>query len=84
MSQGRIENVRAMNPQINIRIRVRLEPVLEEKVATFSPSKRRALAIVYERWAHQLRLSARILEIDAKPSQRRRLKGLPHRKLLLN
>lgn len=47
-----------------ITIRVRLEPALEEHAALLNPSQRRALARVYQRWARQLRVSAKILEAD--------------------
>lgn len=70
-----------------LRVRVTLEPTLEEQVKLMSPSKRRQLAAVYERWAHQLRVSAAILDLEKKsqqPSPRRSLKPLPRRRQLLN
>jgi hypothetical protein len=52
---------------MGIKIRVRLEPALEEKVGKMTAAQRRILAALYERWAHQLRLSAAIMDRDASP-----------------
>lgn len=54
---------------------VKLEPELQLKAATLNPDDRRALARIYFRWARQLWVSARVLELHAVPWKRRRL---PH------
>lgn len=65
-------------------VRVRLEPSLEIQVITLSPVQRRALARVYERWARQLRVSAKILERDQLPRPKPQLRPLVPRRLRLN
>ena len=45
--------------------RVKLEPELEAVAAGWSAAKRLALARKLRRWAHQLEISAAILELDA-------------------
>lgn len=47
---------------------MQLELPLEMKVSTWSAPKRVAFAEKLERWAHQLRVSAFILEKDSKPA----------------
>jgi len=53
--------------------RVRLEPDLQMQVATYTPAQRRATAKVFIRWAHQLEISARVLESQRVPWKRRSL-----------
>lgn len=64
--------------------RIVLEPLLEEQALLLNPRQRRALARVYERWAHQLLISAAILEADERRPKRHPLRRLPARKLALN
>ncbi len=66
-----------------LKIRVRLEPELEELAASWSPEKRRVMAKKLRRWARQLDVSAHILTSDHSPRQPS-LKVLPHRKTVLN
>jgi hypothetical protein len=63
---------------------VKLEPELQMEAATFTPHQRRVLACVYERWAHQLRVSAKVLEARRRSSPRGTWKPLPRRKLAWN
>ncbi len=67
-----------------IRLRVRLEPALEQEAALWSASKRREMARKMERWARQLRVSAEILERDQAPPPTARLKALSPRRLRQN
>lgn len=65
--------------------RVTLEPQLEERAALWNPAKRVRMARIFERWARQLRVSARIISGDAEPRRHpRALQPLPRRKLELN
>ena len=61
-----------------------LEPELEEEAALMTPSQRRAFAATLERWAHQLRVSAFILEQRAGLRLQPSLKPLPRRRLRWN
>lgn len=62
-----------------------LEPELEMEAALWSPAKRREMARVFARWAHQLRVSAAVLDAREKGLFRPRPKiGLPARKAALN
>ncbi len=63
---------------------VKLEPRLQLTAATLTPTQRRVLACVYERWAHQLRVSAKVLEKYQQPPRRNSLKPLPQRLLSRN
>jgi hypothetical protein len=63
---------------------VRLEPELQMQAATYTPHQRRVLACVYERWAHQLRVSARLLEKHRLKPRRDPLRPLPARLLVKN
>ena len=66
------------------KIRVRLEPGLEEEVSLLTPAQRVALARKFQRWARQLRVSARIILRDELPQPRPSLKPLPRRRLSWN
>jgi hypothetical protein len=61
-----------------------LEPTLELQACVLSPAERRSLARVYARWAHQLRVSAAILEAHAAPKPKRKLGQFPTLLLPLN
>jgi len=63
---------------------VQLEPELQMEAATFTPHQRRMLASVYERWAHQLRVTAKVLEKDLAPRPRGEVMWLPAKKLARN
>ena len=67
-----------------MKVRVTLEPVLEVEACLMTAAKRRALARTFERWARQLRVSAKILEVDEAPRPRPSLRALPRRRLSLN
>lgn len=67
-----------------VRVRIRLEPALEERTALMNAAQCRALARVYARWARQLRVKAKILELDRQPVRRPPLRPLPARRLALN
>ena len=64
--------------------RVTLEPELEQEVALYTPAQRVELAGKFERWAHQLRISAFILRRGQEPRARAVLRVLPLRRLALN
>lgn len=66
------------------KIRVRLEPELEEEVWHLPPHRRRALARRFYRWAKQLWVSADIIEADQSPRPKRGLKPIPARKRAWN
>lgn len=52
---------------------IRLEPDLQIEVCTMPPEERRALAVRFIRWAHQLEVSANVLERQSVPWKRRSL-----------
>ena len=64
--------------------RVILEPTLESKVSCWSSCQRRELARKFERWARQLRVSAKMLDLDDAPKPPPRLKILTPRRQRLN
>jgi hypothetical protein len=64
--------------------RVVLEPTLESKVYGWTACQRRELARTFERWARQLRVSAKMLDLDDAPKPLPRLKALPPRRQRLN
>lgn len=64
--------------------RVVLEPTLESKVFSWNACQRRELARQFERWARQLRVSAKILDLDDAPKPLPCLKALPPRRQRLN
>ena len=47
--------------------RVILEPTLESKAFCLTACQRRELARKFERWARQLRVSAKMLDLDESP-----------------
>ena len=63
---------------------VKLEPELQIEAATFTPCQRLALAVKFERWAHELRVSARVLEKQRVPWRRRSLPRISLRDRLWN
>jgi hypothetical protein len=66
------------------KIRVVLEPALQEQAELLTAPQRRALAKIYRRWARQLEVSAKIMETDTKSPTRDPLKPLARRRLKLN
>ena len=66
------------------KLRIILEPKLELQASCLNACQCRQLARVYDRWAHQLKMKAAILDVDAAPPPRRVLRRLPTQKLLLN
>lgn len=70
--------------KVTVRIRVRLEPQLEKHIATLDASERRQVAKKFERWAHQLKISAAILDRACPAPPQDPLRPLPRRRLLLN
>jgi hypothetical protein len=74
-----------LNPKItSSRPLVQLELSLQEQAGDLNAAQSRAMASRLERWAHQLRVKAAILEAHSKPRPRRALKPLWPRRLLLN
>ncbi len=63
---------------------VRLEPELQIQAATLDPRQRVELAIVYRRYAHQLEISARVLERQRVPWRRRQVPKLESSRLRWN
>jgi hypothetical protein len=66
------------------KIRVVLEPDLQEQAELLTAPQRRALAKIYRRWARQLEVSAKIMDADDQTPKRDPLKPLPKRRLTLN
>lgn len=66
-----------------VRIRVRLEPGLEEHAGELTPAQRLEMAAKLERWAHQLRVSAKVLT-DPKKRPRMRVPKIRLAKLRTN
>ena len=66
------------------RPRIVLEPELEAEIKLLNAWQRRALARKFERWAHQLRVSAVILLRDQAPRPKPSLKASSPRRLRLN
>jgi hypothetical protein len=64
--------------------RVRVEPSLQPLVKEMPPHKRRAMACVYRRWAHQLDKTADVLEAQLPPWKRRRLPRIEEHQTRLN
>ena len=64
-------------------VRVKLEPGLEERARAWSPSKRLLMADLFERWARQLRVSARMIETQSQPRKPRRYQRFPELRILL-
>lgn len=74
-----------MSNDIKIRIRVRMEPDLEESAGHLLPHQRRALARKFYRWSKQLWLSAEIIEKDEGPKPPpKRLPFVPRNKVRKN
>lgn len=68
-----------------IKIRVTMEPDLEEVAGHLRPKQRRELASKFDRWSHQLRFSAEVIEKDEVPKPPpRRLRFIPEFKLPRN
>ena len=67
-----------------INVKVILEPELQEEVELLNSWQRLRMARKFERWAHQLRISAFILSRNQTPKPRSSLKALPRRRLFLN
>jgi hypothetical protein len=68
-----------------MKTRVTLEPELEQIAALWGPLHRLEMAAKLERWARQLRVSARITLRDrARTSPKPVLRPLPARKAALN
>ena len=61
-----------------------LEPGLEEQAVGLNATQCRKLAGVYERWAHQLRVKAKILDRVHGPRAKPQLPKLSRAKTLLN
>ena len=66
------------------KIRVALEPSLQEQAELLTAPQRRSLAKIYRRWARQLDVSAKIMDADDKTPKRDPLKPLVRRRLKLN
>lgn len=66
------------------KIRVTLEPELEEEVCLMTLHQRKMLLKKLNRWAKQLRISIKILEADAEPYPMRAPKYLSVSKRVLN
>jgi hypothetical protein len=67
-----------------LKIRVRLEPELEQIAGGLDAVSRKRVARKFKRWAHQLEVSAIILIRDAAPRPRPVLRRLSPRRLRLN
>lgn len=63
---------------------VKLEPELQLLAATLEPLERIELAVIYRRYAHQLEISARVLERQRGPWRRRRVPKLESSQLRWN
>jgi hypothetical protein len=48
------------------KIRVVLEPELEQMAALWTPAKRLEMAVIFARWSRQLKISSFILTSDAR------------------
>ncbi len=65
--------------------RITLEPALEQEAALWTPEKDLEMAKMFERWARQLRVRAKIVFLDRRSPQRRStLKFLRGPKAALN
>jgi len=67
-----------------IRKRVQLEPALEAMAGDLGAAQCRRAAAVFQRWARELEVKARILERDALPRPPPRLSWLPLRRARRN
>ena len=61
-----------------------LEPQLQLEVGSMRPVACRKLAIKLKHWAHQLEVSAKIIEVDEVPGPPARLKFVPAEKAAKN
>ena len=64
-------------------VRVRMEPELEEIAGHLASYERLEMAAKLERWAHQLRVSSRMLSLR-RPSRPKKLRKLGQSKLGMN
>jgi len=67
-----------------VKRRFTLEPEQEEETCFMTAPQRRALANKLRRWARELEVSAKMMEMDEAPKPKPRIKYLSHRKLILN
>ena len=67
-----------------MRNRVTLEPELEEIALLWGANKRLVVAAKLERWARQLKVSAKIMIKDSSHVRRPSLRALPRLKAVLN
>jgi hypothetical protein len=67
-----------------MRVRVKLEPELESIAGDLSVEQRRRMAVKLKRWAHQLEVTAFILERDAVPVRRLSVPRIRLEKATLN
>lgn len=63
---------------------VKVDPELQPEVAQHTPAQRRELAFIFLKYAHQLLVTAEVLERHAEPWQRRALPRVPPRVLARN
>jgi len=63
---------------------VRVDAEIQKEVAHLTPPERRHLADNFRRFAHQLEITASVLEKHSSPSQRRRLPRVSRSALPLN
>jgi len=72
--------------KVTVSMRVKLEPELEEMAMLWPAARRLEAARKLERWARQLRISAKIMISDALPKGKKPpcLPRVPRRKLALN
>ena len=62
-----------------------LEPALQERAALWTSDRKLKMALVFERWAHQLRVSVKVIASSPEFQQRpKSLRHLPRRKATLN
>jgi hypothetical protein len=69
---------------MNKKRRFTLEPELEEETCLMNASQRRALANKLRRWARELEVSARMMDMDNSPKPKPRLKWESRQKIMLN
>jgi hypothetical protein len=70
--------------RIMIKLRVMLEPELQQEVGTMRPEARRVMARKLYRWAKQLWISADILEAHENACPVKRLKRIKKDRLIWN
>ena len=65
-------------------MKIKMEPELEEMAGNLNPTERRAMAAKLERWAHELRVTSSVMDVQGGPRRRLAVPRLSRRRQFLN